>query len=210
MRGKVIYRIAAGTCSVCIAYGLVMQALRGESSTQVTGALAVSSVVVAEAQPSVSPQMEEPSESTQDAGGSSNGNGSSNYPAAGFYGGGKHGKRRHGEREEDTARNAGEKGQSEGNAAAASGEAAGSSEGTFATEEEEKDRTEITGGQEMKESASITEAPASGDPPTLEQFLSLLRCGGCRHNCSLLSPRCMKGRSKAQEATVEYQTTYGG
>jgi len=49
----------------------------------------------------------------------------------------------------------------------------------------------------------------SGDVPTLQQFLSMLRCGGCHRNCILLSPRCMKGRSKAENATIEYQQTYG-
>ena len=49
----------------------------------------------------------------------------------------------------------------------------------------------------------------SGDVPTLQQFLSKLRCGGCQHNCILLSPRCMKGRSKAENAAIEYQQTYG-
>ena len=48
-----------------------------------------------------------------------------------------------------------------------------------------------------------------GDVPSLTQFLSTLICGGCRHNCSLVSPRCMKGRAKAESATVEYYETYG-
>ena len=34
MRGKVIYRIACGTCSVCITYGLIMQAIQGEDVTR--------------------------------------------------------------------------------------------------------------------------------------------------------------------------------
>ena len=34
MRGRVIYRIACGTCSVCITYGLIMQALQREDITQ--------------------------------------------------------------------------------------------------------------------------------------------------------------------------------
>ena len=34
MRGKVIYRIACGTCSVCITYGLLMQTLQGLDSAQ--------------------------------------------------------------------------------------------------------------------------------------------------------------------------------
>ena len=50
---------------------------------------------------------------------------------------------------------------------------------------------------------------AGGDVPTLEQFLQSMSCGGCRHNCLLISPRCMKGRAKAESATVEYYETYG-
>ena len=48
------------------------------------------------------------------------------------------------------------------------------------------------------------------DKPTLEEFLSGLRCSGCRHNCSLLSPRCMNGARKASQAESEYYETYGG
>ena len=50
---------------------------------------------------------------------------------------------------------------------------------------------------------------SGGDVPSLTEFLSTMICGGCRHNCSLVSPRCMKGRSKAESATVEYYETYG-
>ena len=50
---------------------------------------------------------------------------------------------------------------------------------------------------------------SGGDVPSLTQFLSTLICGGCRRNCSLVSPRCMKGRAKAESATVEYYETYG-
>ena len=50
---------------------------------------------------------------------------------------------------------------------------------------------------------------SGGDVPSLTQFLSSLICGGCRHNCPLVSPRCMKGRAKAESATVEYYETYG-
>ncbi len=53
------------------------------------------------------------------------------------------------------------------------------------------------------------EQQSGGDAPSLTEFLSTMICGGCRHNCSLVSPRCMKGRSKAESATVEYYETYG-
>ncbi|MBQ1388199.1 MAG: hypothetical protein IIY78_01060 [Clostridia bacterium] len=44
--------------------------------------------------------------------------------------------------------------------------------------------------------------------PTLEEFLKNLRCSGCRHNCSLLSPRCMNGARKASQAGSEYYSMY--
>ena len=44
--------------------------------------------------------------------------------------------------------------------------------------------------------------------PTLEEFLQNLRCSGCRHNCSLLSPRCMNGARKAASAESEYYQMY--
>ncbi len=47
------------------------------------------------------------------------------------------------------------------------------------------------------------------DKPTLEEFLRGLRCSGCRHNCSLLSPRCMNGARKVSQAESEYYQTYG-
>lgn len=53
------------------------------------------------------------------------------------------------------------------------------------------------------------EQQSGGDVPSLTEFLSTMICGGCRHNCSLVSPRCMKGRSKAESATVEYYEIYG-
>lgn len=45
--------------------------------------------------------------------------------------------------------------------------------------------------------------------PSLEEFLKNLRCSGCRHNCSLLSPRCMNGARKASQAESEYHEMYG-
>ena len=50
---------------------------------------------------------------------------------------------------------------------------------------------------------------SGGDVPTLSQYLSTMICGGCRHNCPLISPRCMKGCAKAESATVEYYEIYG-
>ncbi len=79
------------------------------------------------------------------------------------------------------------------------------SEGDGSPEEEKKSAE----GAESDNADSSMQDQASGDPPTLSQFLSSLRCSGCRHNCSLLNPRCMKGRSKAQKAQTEYVQIYG-
>jgi len=46
------------------------------------------------------------------------------------------------------------------------------------------------------------------DVPSLSEFMSQLRCGGCGKNCSLLNPRCGVGNQKAQQAEAEYYATY--
>ena len=70
---------------------------------------------------------------------------------------------------------------------------------------EDKDSSENESDEELLSQQN----GSGGDVPTLSQFLSTMICGGCRHNCSLVSPRCMKGRAKAESATVEYYETYG-
>lgn len=45
--------------------------------------------------------------------------------------------------------------------------------------------------------------------PTLEEYLKGLFCNGCGRHCSLLSPQCRKGVSKADTAQTEYYNTYG-
>lgn len=62
---------------------------------------------------------------------------------------------------------------------------------------------------EPEEELQPQQNEVSGEVPTLSQFLSNMICGGCHRNCSLISPRCMKGRAKAESATVEYYETYG-
>lgn len=47
------------------------------------------------------------------------------------------------------------------------------------------------------------------EKPSLADYLSGLRCSGCRHNCTLLSPRCMNGARKASQAESAYYATYG-
>ncbi len=63
--------------------------------------------------------------------------------------------------------------------------------------------------EEQEEEINPQENESGGDVPTLSQFLSNLICGGCRHNCPLIRPRCMEGRAKAESATVEYYEIYG-
>lgn len=68
------------------------------------------------------------------------------------------------------------------------------------------------------ETPAIVEAtPAAAEPvvaepepdvPSLSEFMSQLRCGGCGKNCSLLNPRCGVGNQKAQQAEAEYYATY--
>ena len=48
------------------------------------------------------------------------------------------------------------------------------------------------------------------EKPSLEEFLKNLRCSGCRHNCTLFSPRCMNGARKASQAQSQYYEMYGG
>ncbi len=60
------------------------------------------------------------------------------------------------------------------------------------------------------ENPVITEQPEEEtEEMSLSEFLSTLRCDGCRKGCSLLSPRCTRGRANAQEATTEYYAIYG-
>ncbi len=47
------------------------------------------------------------------------------------------------------------------------------------------------------------------EKPSLEEFLKSLRCSGCRHNCTLFSPRCMNGARKASQAQTQYYELYG-
>ena len=208
MRGKVIYRIACGTCSVCITYGLIMQALQGEDVTQtaaaewaVSPAAVVSETIpepttVPTAEPATAPFTEFGAENDQEYGGGrgrknrgqwgeENGNGYTGF-------GGRGGRGKHG---------------SEGY-----GDYGNNQEVDYAQSfREQKQETESASAQKEQDTGStIQENRAADNPPSLNEFLSAFRCGGCRHNCSLLNPRCMKGRTKKQNATIQYQETYGG
>ena len=214
MRGKVIYRIACGTCSVCITYGLIMQALQGENPAQTAAAefaLSPAAVVVEEIpeettepiaeptaipteEPTAVPVTEYTNGYTQGRGRGRKNRGSwgeeTENSASGF--GGRGGRGRHG---------------SEGY------EDYGNVQGVDYTEsfrELNQEAETISVEDEQATGSTVQENKAADNPPTLNEFLSAFRCGGCRHNCSLLNPRCMKGRTKKQNATAQYQATYGG
>ena len=177
MRTKILYRLAVGTCSVCLCYGLVVQAVNGDVAAE-----ALTPELSAWEQVLNTDAAETRGNSTPEQG---------NVPVeqSVFLPPDGKGKRRGmhgGGRWDQTAE-------------------AFASDTPAESAEEEKQRA-----PEEPEDDSEQQTSNSGDPPTLSQFLSTLRCGGCRHNCCLLSPRCMKGRSKQQSATVQYAQTYGG
>ena len=68
------------------------------------------------------------------------------------------------------------------------------------------EQTEPVYEEEEQQIEESTEAP---DAPTLEEYLGKLKCGGCRHGCSLLNPRCMNGARKQSAAQSEYYSLYG-
>ena len=179
MRGKVIYRIACGTCTVCITYGLIMQALRGKDITQsaaaerIAAAAAVETIPVTTAVPTAEPTTVPYT-----------GYGADNNPGYGRRGK-KNRDQRYGESEGDYS-GLGDQG------------GRGRHAETMSAETEQE-----TG-------STVQENKAADNPPSLNEYLSAFRCGGCRHNCSLLNPRCMKGRTKKQNASIQYQETYGG
>lgn len=45
--------------------------------------------------------------------------------------------------------------------------------------------------------------------PTLDEYLGKLFCNGCVKHCSLLSPRCGKGKKNAEQETAAYYSEYG-
>ncbi|MGN0669995.1 MAG: hypothetical protein ACI4JZ_05545, partial [Oscillospiraceae bacterium] len=59
-------------------------------------------------------------------------------------------------------------------------------------------------------SESISESTETTPPPSVEEYLSKLICTGCGKRCSLLSPRCGKGRIQAESAKEQYYQTYAG
>ena len=84
------------------------------------------------------------------------------------------------------------------------------------SEAEPEDQTEQTEtiteapeeAEDEEDDAYISAAPAQ-DVPSLEDYLSGLRCGRCGRNCFLSNPRCRTGRNKAESAAEEYYAEYG-
>jgi hypothetical protein len=63
--------------------------------------------------------------------------------------------------------------------------------------------------EKKEDETQIEEQTQASDAPSLEEYLSKLRCGGCGHNCSLVNPRCMRGARKQSSAKSEYSELYG-
>ena len=204
MRGKVIYRIARGTCSVCITYGLIMQAIQGEDVTRTAAAewAVPPAAVAAEAMPEpTTVPTAEPVSIPFTEYGTENGQ---------EYGGGR-GRKNRGQWSEESGGFGGRGGRGK-HGSEGYGDYGNDQEVNYAQSfSEQKQETESASAQEEQDTGStVQENRAADNPPSLNEFLSAFRCGGCRHNCSLLNPRCMKGRTKKQNATIQYQETYGG
>ena len=72
----------------------------------------------------------------------------------------------------------------------------------------EQEIIQESGGGEQYEGSIEDEDESIEEKPTLEEFLRGLRCSGCRHNCTLFSPRCMNGARKASQAESQYYQLY--
>ncbi|MCD8321833.1 MAG: hypothetical protein LUC89_02985 [Oscillospiraceae bacterium] len=75
------------------------------------------------------------------------------------------------------------------------------------TEEAETPRLVILGKEDEETVAIIAEEIShdDGSVMSLEDFLSKLICGACSRRCPLLSPRCTRGKSKAETQTAYYE-----
>ena len=230
MRGKIISCFAAGTFSVCLLYSSISQALRGQSpAAQAAEAWQIAPAAIV-ANADTEEIQEEKTEEQQPFPQENNiyGQDSSNeetFPDVQpsrerrrGKGGGQHGRRN-----KDLAPDNNENTDSyfpNGNTQFEEEEeleedsALKESPASAIAQQQEESSGDVPALQQQEEPSEGVPAlqqqeEPSGDVPTLQQFLSMLRCGGCHRNCILLSPRCMKGRSKAENATIEYQQTYG-
>lgn len=89
----------------------------------------------------------------------------------------------------------------------ASNAAAGESSASNPTAIDEDD----SATDDIESEQSITSAEETlSTPPTLEEYLSGLRCTGCGRACFLLNPRCGKGQAQASRAAEEYNRLYIG
>lgn len=177
MRNKIIRRLAAGTCGICITYGLVAQTFQGQDVKQ-EAIQSWTMPVAAEESHTVIPQTTPVPQSN-----SVYQSGYAQFDSRMGRGGRGHRGDWYGNYDMGPYADAYSWGETQ---------------------------FDMNDGSQSGDSAISSPRTTSGDPPTLAQYLSTLRCGGCRHDCCLISPRCMKGRSKAQSATLEYRQTYGG
>ena len=58
-----------------------------------------------------------------------------------------------------------------------------------------------------EDSTAQIESPNDEGSPSEEDYLRNLFCNGCSRHCSLLSPRCNKGKKKAKEALEDFYST---
>lgn len=71
----------------------------------------------------------------------------------------------------------------------------------------EKHQTKITTSK-PKKTESMTTTTIVEPTETLDEFLSKLNCTGCRRNCNLANPRCMRGVRQAEQAEDQYNEIY--
>lgn len=71
---------------------------------------------------------------------------------------------------------------------------------------DEENKTSITENTDAEN--SITTENVTSPPPTLEEYLSKLKCTGCSRGCFLLNPGCRKGKAQASQAEKEYNRIY--
>jgi len=84
-------------------------------------------------------------------------------------------------------------------------------EDSYAAEDDDEDwKAEEAYYEEETEEYYNEPDPEPQEPEmTLADFLGSMNCSGCGKHCSLLSPRCGKGESQAEQATYEYNEIYG-
>ena len=70
---------------------------------------------------------------------------------------------------------------------------------------EDIDESGDNGGETQITSSDNTQKK----PPTLEEYLSRLRCTGCSKRCVLTNPHCSKEEAKAATAETKYYEIYG-